>query len=202
MAGRLVDVDPEAAYKHAVAARNRAGRISLVREAAGIVGYLAGEYGEALKDLRAYRRMTGSGEHLPLMADCERGLGRPQKALDLAADPMLAEQPAAVRAEMRIVAAGARRDLGQPEAALVTLQGNELASGPRAPWWCRLAYAYGDTLLELGRHDEALDWLRRAAVADPDGSSGAADLLGELEGVTFTDVLDDSDITPESPTID
>lgn len=193
MAGRLTDVDPAAAYRHAVAARNRAGRIATVREAAGIVGYLAGEYAEALKDLRAYRRMTGSAEHLPLMADCERGLGRPEKALELAGDPALAGQPAAVRAEMRIVAAGARRDLGQLDAALVTLRGPELNTGPRAPWWSRLAVAYGDALIAAGRAEEGIDWIRRAAAGDTEGTSGAADLLAELEGISFTDLAEEGD---------
>jgi predicted Zn-dependent protease len=177
-AGTLIDVDPATAYRHAKAAARRAGRVAVVREAAGLTAYRAGEYSDALKELRAHRRMTGSSEHLPVMADCERGLGRPQRALEIAADPAFDRLPVEVRAEMRIVAAGARQDLAQPEAALVTLQGPELSRQRSTPWWARLATAYADALLAVGRDDEATQWLQRAADADPDGSSGAAERLG------------------------
>ena len=126
MAGRLLDDDPEAAYAHAVAARDRAGRVAAVREAAGLAAYLTGRYAEALAELRAARRMSGDQSALPVMADCERGLGRPEKALAIASSPEVATLDAAGRAEMLIVASGARRDLGQPDAAALLLQGPEL----------------------------------------------------------------------------
>ncbi len=85
MAAQLLDEDPELAYAHAQAAQRRAGRVGLVREALGIAAYQVGHYEEALRELRTARRLTGSSEHLAVMADCERGLGRPERALDLAA---------------------------------------------------------------------------------------------------------------------
>ncbi len=68
--------DPDKAYEHTKAARRFAARIGVVREAAGIVAYRAGHFSEALSDLRAARRMTGSDAYLPIMADCERGMGQ------------------------------------------------------------------------------------------------------------------------------
>lgn len=166
MAGRLLDEDPDVAYAHAMAARRRASRIGLVREAVGIAAYRAGRYAEALAELRAARRMTGSAEYLPMMADSERGLGRPERALDLASDPAVTGLDTAGRMEMLIVAAGARRDLGQHAAAAALLQVPELRSSDQTVWVARLRYAYADALEAAGRENEARRWFSRAAEAD------------------------------------
>jgi hypothetical protein len=181
MAGRLLDDDPELAYQHAVAARRRAGRVGVVREATGIAAYAAGRYAEALAELRAARRITGSAEYLPMMADSERGLGRPRRALDIAADPAITGLDPAGRIEMLIVAAGARRDLGQLEAAAVSLQVPELHSRSRQPWIARLRYAYADALLTLGRLTEAREWFVRAAEADDEGQTDALERIEHLD---------------------
>lgn len=166
MAGRLLDDDPEAAYAHAMTARRRASRIGLIREAVGIAAYRAERYAEALAELRAARRMTGSAEYLPMMADCERGLGRPERALDLASDPAVTGLDTAGRMEMLIVAAGARRDLGQHAAAAALLQVPELRAKDQADWVARLRYGYADALEAAGRENEARRWFSLAAEAD------------------------------------
>ena len=193
MAARLVDEDPETAVAHAMAAQRRAGRIAAVREVAGITAYLAGHYGEALSELRAARRMSGSQEHLPIMADCERGLHRPERALELARSPEVAALDQAGKIEMRIVAAGARRDLGQTEAAVLTLAGPELRARGRAPWLARLRFAYADALVALGRTDEAEEWFTLAADADEYEETDAAARLAQLQGVTFLDLDEATD---------
>jgi tetratricopeptide (TPR) repeat protein len=181
MAGRLLDDDPELAYQHTLAARRRAARIGVVREAAGVAAYTAGRYAEALAELRAARRITGSAEFLPMMADSERGLGRPGRALDLAADPAVAGLDIAGRIEMLIVAAGARRDLGQLEAAAVSLQVPELRSKSGQPWVARLRYAYADALVALGRATEAREWFVRAAELDDEGHTDALERIDQLD---------------------
>src|SRR5690606_23871203 len=150
---------------------------------AGIAAYRTGRYAEALAELRAARRMTGSAEYLPMMADCERGLGRPRRALDLAADPAIAGLDVEGRVEMLIVAAGARRDLGDVAAAVVSLQVPELRSRAKQPWVARLRYAYADLLEAAGRHDEARRWFLRALEADPE-STDAIDRVAELDAAT------------------
>ncbi len=180
-AGRLIGEDPVTAYQHTLAARARAARIAVVREACGEAAYAAGEFAEALSELRAARRMTGRNEHLPAMADCERALGRPERALALAQDPAVAGLDDATRAEMTIVAAGARRDLDQVDAALSTLEAAPLQSASRAEWVVRLRYAYADTLLAAGRREEALEWFHRTAGADGAGLTDAAERVAELE---------------------
>lgn len=186
MAGRLLDEDPETAYLHARAARALAARLGVVREAIAIAAYATGRYDEALAEFRAFRRIVGSTEHWPVMADCERGLGRPERALRMASAPEVQSLGPAGRAEMRIVAAGARRDLGEIEAAVATLQVPEL-NDPVRPWTARLRYAYADALHAAGHTEEAKEWFGRAAAADAEGEIGAADRLAELDGVTFLD---------------
>lgn len=187
----LLDVDPELAYKHAKAVRDRASRVAVAREAAGLAAYATGRYAEALAELRAFTRMSGSHEHLAEMADCERGLGRPEKALELAASPAAQGLEPDSRAELLIVASGARRDLGQHEAAVVVLAGPELKSRSRAPWVARLRYAYADALLAAGREDDAREWFARAAEIDDDGVTDAEERLAALEGVDFLTEADD-----------
>ena len=127
------------------------------------------------------------------MADCERGLGRPERALELARAPEVAELERPGRIEMRIVAAGARRDLGQNEAAVLTLAVPELRTKGKAPWLARLRFAYADALVAVGRLDEAREWFALAAEADEYEQTDAATRLAELEGVTFLDLDEATD---------
>ena len=191
MAGRLLDEDPETAYAHAVAAKGRAGRVAAVREAVGLAAYLTGRFAEALAELRAARRISGDQSSLPVMADCERGLGRPEKALAMAAGPDVTALDQAGRVEMVIVASGARRDLGQPEAAGLLLKGAELRPDRRKPWSSRLFYAYAEAMHESGNQAEALTWFGHAAEADHQGQTDADERLAELSGVTITDLDDE-----------
>jgi tetratricopeptide (TPR) repeat protein len=177
-AGRLIDDDPEQALAHARFARSRASRVAVVREAAGLAAYHAGEWAEALGELRAVRRMSGGQTHLPVMADCERALGRPERALELAAEAT--DLPKDVAVELRIVAAGARRDMGQLDAAVVALQGPDLDPRIREPWTPRLFYAYADNLEAAGRTDDAIRWFLNAAEADVDEETDAAERAFQL----------------------
>ena len=193
-AGRLVDDDPQAALAQARAARALGARVAVVREAVGETAYAAGEWAEAIAELRTARRMTGDDSALPLLADSERALGRPDRALRLAQSAEARALPPAARAEMRIVEAGARRDLGQLDAALVTLQGTGLDRRRVEPWSPRLWYAYADLLLAVERRDEARDWFLAAAAADEDGTTDADERLLELDGV---EILADEDPADE-----
>ncbi|TKT07620.1 tetratricopeptide repeat protein [Streptomyces galbus] len=192
MVARLIDEDPEGAYGYSKVALRLASRVAAVREAAGFAAYANQKYAEALAEFRAARRMTGTVDLWPLMADCERGLGRPEKALDMAGAPEVHKLDKAGQVEMRLVAAGARRDMGQLDAAIVTLQSPELASHSVQPWTARLRYAYADALLAAGRNGEAREWFAKAVEADRDGSTDASDRLAELDGVEFVDALDET----------
>lgn len=190
MVARLLDSEPEQAYEYSRVALRLASRVAAVREAAGFASYVTEKYSEALTEFRAARRMSGSTELWPVMADCERGLGRPERALTMAGAPEVQQLDRAGQVEMRLVAAGARRDMGQPDAAVVTLQGPELAAHGVQPWTARLRYAYADALLEVGREQEAREWFGRALEADQSGTTDASDRLAELDGLEFVDALD------------
>src|SRR5690242_7322018 len=135
--------------------------------------------------------MTGRDDYLPIMADCERALGRLDRALALVREASTADLDRATQIELRIVESGIRRDQGLSEAAVLALQVPELTRGRLRPWSARLFYAYADALLAAGRADEARDAFARAAQADPDGETDAADRLDELDGIEFDDLEDD-----------
>lgn len=181
MAGRLVDVDPELAHQHAQEAVRRAGRVDVVREAAGLAAYHAGHYDVALRELRTYRRLSGSEEHLAVMADCERGLGRPERALALAAEPAAKTLPRGARVELALVVAGARLDLGDPEAALVSLATADAdrAAGELA---LRVAEVRATALEAAGRTGEAAELRLAAGISDdePEDDVVVFDLADEV----------------------
>lgn len=199
VAGRLLDEDPQQALVHARAARALAGRVGAVREAAGLTAYHAGEWADALSELRAARRITGSADQLPVMADCERALGRPEKALSYGDDAAVGSLDQAIRVELVIVLSGARRDLGQPDAAVLALQDPARRTTAKRPWAARLWYAYADALLHAGRMDEAREWFGKAADVDAAGETDAVDRVLELDGVVLDgfdspgEAVDDSD---------
>lgn len=149
MAGRLMDDNPDLAYEHAQAAVRRAGRVDIVREAAALTAYASGRYAEALRELRTVRRLSGIDAHRAIEADCERGLKRPDRALTLIAE---APTPASdeERAELAMVEAGARSDLGELEAALSALE-QVPSSKLDAEVAARLDEAKHGALVALGR---------------------------------------------------
>jgi tetratricopeptide (TPR) repeat protein len=181
VAGRLIDDDPAAAAAHARYARSLAPRLAVVREAAGVAAYRVGDYATALAELRAVRRMTGDPLYLPIMADCERGLGRPERAIALAADPQVSRLAAAERVELAIVTSGARRDLGEPKAAVLALQGPDLDRTEVAPWTVRLWYAYAVALLGAGRPDDARQWFESVVTIDDEDQTDATERIEELD---------------------
>ena len=179
-AARLIESDPRTAYEHTLAARARAARVALVREAAGETAYAAGMFAEALSELKAARRINGDPAYLPMIADCERAIGRPDRALTLAHDPAVERLDEAGQIEMRIVESGARRDLGQTAAAVAVLATPALRSRSRADWAPRLRYAYAEALLADGQRALAREWFERAAAVDPHELTDAIDRVDEL----------------------
>lgn len=180
-AGMLLDDEPEIAYQHTLAARARAPRLAVVREAVGEAAYAAGHYAEALAELRAAKRMNGATAYLPIMADCHRALGRPEDALKLAKSPSVANFSSEAKAEMTLVEAGARRDMGQLDAALRTLELAPLNNKSRNSWVIRLRYAYADTLVAAGREKDALAWFHRTHAIDSEEITDAAARADDLE---------------------
>ena len=180
-ADMFIDSDPELAYQHAKAAKSRTQRIAVIREALGEAAYAAGHYAEALAELRAAKRMNGATAYLPIMADCHRALGQPEQAIKLAHSPSVVNFEAPAKAEMTIVEAGARRDMGQYDAALRILEQSPLNNKSREAWVVRLRYAYADTLQDAGRDKDALTWFHRTYAIDADEITDAAARAEALE---------------------
>ena len=165
MASRLIETDPELAHRHALSAARRAGRIGVVRETLAITAYATGDFALALRELRTYRRITGRDDQLPMMVDSERGVGRPEKALELGRSVPRASLPVPVQVELAIAMSGARLDLGQTDAALVELEIPQLDPTTAFSYSPALFESYGAVLEELGREEEAEEWYTRADAA-------------------------------------
>lgn len=168
MASRVVDEDPERAHKHALAASRRAGRIPVVRETVGITAYVVGDFALALRELRTYRRLSGSNDQVPMMVDCERGLGRPEKALELAGEVNRAQLAPPIAVELAIARSGARLDLGQLDLALSELEIPQLNPDVAYSYSPALFDSYATILSMMGKEAEAQRWgelANRAATA-------------------------------------
>ncbi|MEV6527954.1 hypothetical protein AB0M43_39145 [Longispora sp. NPDC051575] len=196
--GELVDVDAKQALEHALVARRLAARIPAVREAVGIAAYLCAEWQLAIAELRTYHRLSGKQTHIAMIADCERAQGRPERAIDLYRNTDQSVLDRSEQIELLIVAAGARLDMEQADAALAMLRVPELDGADDALEAGPLRYAYADILLATGERDQAYEWFAKAAVADTEGETDAADRLLELDGVELNDDEDD-DFDPDGP---
>lgn len=194
MAGQLIDEDPALAHKHAQSAARRAGRIAVVRETVGITAYALGEFELALRELRTYRRISGHDDQLPLMVDCERGIGRPEKALELGRSVPRTTLDVPVQVALAIAMSGARLDLGQPDAALTELQIPQLDPERAFAWSPALFDAYATVLEDLGRAEEAEQWWQRS-----DRATIALERATIPEGEDTIEIIDEEwDLDEES----
>ncbi|WGD36603.1 hypothetical protein [Lysinibacter sp. HNR] len=187
MVVRLIDSDPELAHQHAISASRRAGRIAIVRETLAITAYRIGDFALALRELRTYRRISGSDTHLAMMIDCERGMGRPDRALELGASVDRKKFPAEEQVSIAIALSGARLDLGQTERALEELEIPQLDPNRAFSYSPDLYLAYAEVLQDLGRGEEAAGWRKRAKIAE----EALQEKFGNPEIIDIFDVMDD-----------
>lgn len=143
------------------------------REFLGLAYYQAGMWQEATRELAAFRRMSGSDEQNPVIADCYRALGKPDKAIELcdAMDPHRVE-PAAYY-EGTIVAAGALADTDRVEEAIARLRKLDLSPAEAEPHHIRAWYVLGDLLERQGRFTQAREWFEAADAADPEATDAS-----------------------------
>ncbi len=211
MAGRYLDIDPEFALEHAVAASRSAGRIAAVREAVGVAAYVAEDFELALRELRTHRRISGSVDHLALLVDCERALGRLPKAMEMIAEFKKEELPANVRVELAIVESGILSDQGKKSEAVVALQIPQLNPKRAFEYSPRLFSAYSDALANAGRNQEAERWARLAFMAEAALGQGnfaepeIFDMFGEAglfeqeeKSVELTETAEDAEGTADA----
>ncbi|MCS4484567.1 HAD hydrolase-like protein [Gleimia sp. 6138-11-ORH1] len=197
MAGQLIDIDPELGYKYAQAAVKRAGRVDAVREAAALTAYATERYQEALREVRAVRRMRGDFSLRAVEADCERALGKPEKALELIEDTPMDQVSLEEQIELVIVAAGARADLEEHETALVLVENalDKIGSKADESVIARLLHAKVEHLRSLGRNLEADELELTIPEAD---DAEIIDFL-ELADADIDDVRSDLKGSEEAP---
>ncbi|WP_454168617.1 hypothetical protein [Microbacterium paulum] len=200
MAARLIDDDPQLAHQHALAASRSAGRIAVVRETVAITAYAIGDFALAVRELRTFRRISGRDDQIALLVDSERGVGRPDRALEVGRAVDRAALPVEVRVELAIAMSGARLDLGENERALQELDIPELDPDRAFSWSPGLFAARAAVLEELGRLDEAAQWQRRAEIAeDVIGSRDADSETLLVEEIEELELDDDADEPPSAP---
>ncbi|MCK2037244.1 hypothetical protein KZC51_14010 [Microbacterium sp. SSW1-49] len=195
MASRLIDEDPALAHEHALAASRRAGRIAIVRETLGITAYANEDFALALRELRTYRRISGKDDQIALMVDSERGIGRPDRALETGRAVDRSSLPTPVRVSLAIAMSGARLDQGDLELALGELEIPELDPDRAFEWSPALFAARAAVLEDLGRDEEAAFWAHRAEVA---AEALGVDEAGDEELIVEDGLIEDEFFDVES----
>ena len=160
--------DPREAQRVAGEARRLAPRSATAREILGMALYRSGRFPDALRELQAYRRISGRPDQNHLLADCHRAVGAPEKAVPLVQEALNAAIPEEARAEAAVVGGAALADLDRYEEALALLRRFDRDSGSSQPHDLRVWYVIGDVLERAGRQREAAERFRRIMAHDPD----------------------------------
>jgi len=166
------------AIRPAEEAKGLAARSGAVREVLGMALYRRGRYREALRELQAYRRLTGRVDQNHLIADSHRALGAPDKALPLVREALDARMSAEARAEAAVVGGSALADLGRYEEALTLLRRFDSGAEAARPHDLRVWYVTADVLERAGRPREAARVFRKVLDHDPDAFDAAERLAG------------------------
>lgn len=170
-AGAFAASDLEEAARLADQAKHLALRSAAARELLGLIHYHSGRFQAAARELAAFKRLSGSQDQDPVLADCHRGLGRPQRALEICDQIEPKAVPPAVFYEGAIVAAGGLADLGRIDEAIGRLERLELHPAVASEHHIRAWYALGDLLERRGRFQQALEWFDAAAEADAEATN-------------------------------
>jgi pentatricopeptide repeat protein len=176
--------DYDVAIRLAEQSKHMALRAVAPRELLGLALYRAGRWQDAIRELSTYRRLSGSLDQNPVMADCYRALNKPEKALEMCDEMQRDKQlPAAVMYEGAIVAAGALSDMGRLEEALGRLESLDLDPTNAEEHHLRAWYVLADLLERRGRFTQARTWFEAVAAADPE-LTDAQDRADRLEGLS------------------
>jgi tetratricopeptide (TPR) repeat protein len=160
------DVDRAASL--AREAKSAAPRSPRVRELLGLAAYRTGEFHEALKELQTYRRLTGFLDENHVIADCQRALGQPARALATCAEVVQQRVSPSVWAETKIIAAATLADEGDFDGALREIRQADVDTRETQDYHLRVWYVAGDILERMGRHDDARSLWERVYAEDPD----------------------------------
>ncbi|MFN2586513.1 MAG: tetratricopeptide repeat protein [Actinomycetota bacterium] len=169
-AAAYLEEDYEDAIRLGEQAKHMALRAGAPRELLGLAYYRAGRWQEAARELAAFRRLSGTAEQNPVLADCYRALGKPERAVELCDEVTRDRVTADVFYEANIVAAGALADRGRLEDAIARLERLELQPENAQEHHLRAWYALADLLERRGRFTQAREWFEAVAAVDPDAT--------------------------------
>jgi len=200
MAAQVIDTDPQLAHEHALSASRRGGRIAMVRETLAITAYTIGDYALALRELRTYRRISGKDDQLALMIDSERGLGRPDRALELGRSVDRSTLPSAEQVQVAIAMSGARLDQGQADLARTELEIPQLDETRAFAYSPALFRAYAEVLAELGEASESERWNALADRAETALDDAEHDEHETIE--VFTEIVDVPETDDDADAVD
>jgi tetratricopeptide (TPR) repeat protein len=167
-AGAFMEDDYGTAVRLGEQSKHLALRAPSVREFLGLAYYRMGRWKEAARELAAFRRITGSVEQNPVMADCYRAQGKPERALELCDEVAPGRAPAAVVYEAAIVAAGALADMDRLDDAIERIERLDLTPDVAEEHHLRAWYVLGDLLEKKGRFTQARDYFAAVESTDPD----------------------------------
>lgn len=206
----LEERDPELAFEHAKWVAHQASRIDFARETLAFVAYRQGDYKLALREFRTAFRMNGFLDYLPFIADCERGMGEPKKAIETAMSDDAKYLRGESKAEMFLVYAGALGDLELWDKAIEIVHTLGRSKGLAGEYRMRAVQAEQYFLEQAGRSDEAvaLDQLLdklELQYADAEEDETSDDLVIEYDMQELNDELmdklgiseDDAQYAPE-----
>ncbi len=183
MVSLLINDDPQLAHKHALAASRRASRLAVVHETLGLTAYATGDFALALRELLTHRRLSGSNDQLPIIVDSERGMGRPERALEAVSGVDRTKLPVGVRINLAVALSGARLDLGQAKLAKQELEIKELSPKQVFEQSPLLFRSYAEVLRELG--DDGSEWDTLADRAERAISEAAGEVFDLVEEITI-----------------
>ena len=208
----LEESNPELALEHAKWVARQASRIDFARETLAFVAYRQGDYKLALREFRTAFRMNGFLDYLPFIADCERGMGDPKKAIEVAASDDAKYLRGEAKAEMFLVYAGALGDLKMWDKAIEIVHTLGRSKGLAGEYRMRAVQAEQYFLEEAGRTDEAIALDRlldklELQYADVEDDETSDDLVVEYDMQELNDELmdvlgiseDDAQYAPEDP---
>ena len=163
----------------------KASRIDFSRETLAFIAYRQGDYKLAAREFRTAMRMNGYLDYLPFIADCERGIGNLDKALEICMSDEAKSVVGEVKAELFLVYAGVLADTNHIDKAIELVHVMGRSKGLPGEYRMRAIQAEQYFLEEAGRSDEALEL------------EGLLDRLEEQ----YADIEDD-EVNPEDIVID
>lgn len=174
----------EGRYKSAAKALRQAKELSpraaTIRELLGLAEYELGDWEQALRELRTYRRLTGVTDHVAVELDCLRAQGRAQEVSKAWESLRHLEFGRDADREARVVYGSFLLDQGRAAAAWDVVKPGRLGPNP-TPADVRLWFVAAKVAAAAGDQKAAATIFRAIRKADPGlvGLDELADLLAK-----------------------